>query len=141
MDTLSQRERSERMARVKSKDTKPEIAVRKLVYSLGYRYRLHGKCLPGTPDLVFNGRGKIIFVHGCFWHRHRGCSRCRLPKSRLEFWGPKLEENRTRDIRNQRKLRKAGWRSLTIWECELGDREILARKVVRFLDEAAGRSG
>ena len=139
MDTLSPRERSERMRRVKSTDTKPEMTVRKLVHSLGYRYRVHGKDLPGKPDLVFNGRGKIIFVHGCFWHRHRGCSLCRMPKSRLEFWGPKLEENRKRDFRDQKKLRRAGWRPLVVWECELRNTETLTRKIVKFLEEEAAR--
>src|ERR1022692_1921562 len=102
MDTLSPSERSERMGRVKSRDTKPEMKVRKLVHSLGYRYCLHGKDLPGKPDLVFNSRRKIIFVHGCFWHRHRGCARRRMPKSRLEFWRPKLKNNSSsRGSRNQ----------------------------------------
>jgi len=123
------------MGRVKSKDTKPEMKLRKLVYSLGYRYRLHGKGLPGKPDLVFNGRRKIIFVHGCFWHRHRGCARCRMPKSRLRFWRPKLEQNRRRDIRNQRRLRSAGWQLLIVWECQLERPETLEGKIIRFLGD------
>ncbi|HBI46414.1 MAG TPA: very short patch repair endonuclease, partial [Planctomycetales bacterium] len=98
MDSLSPEERSERMSRVRNKDTKPELVVRRLVHSLGYRYRLHSGRLPGRPDIVFAGRKKVVFVHGCFWHRHRGCALCRMPKSRLDFWAPKLEGNRRRDI-------------------------------------------
>lgn len=134
MDTLSPKERSERMGRVKGKDTKPELVVRRLVYRLGFRYRLHADNLAGKPDLVFVGKKKVIFVHGCFWHRYRGCARCRMPKSRLEFWRPKLEENRKRDLRNQRSLRKAGWRIHLIWECELADREKLENRILEFLN-------
>ncbi|MCD4728887.1 MAG: very short patch repair endonuclease [Pirellulales bacterium] len=119
MDTLTPAQRSERMARVRCKDTKPEIAVRRLVHSLGYRYRLHAHSLPGCPDMVFSSRRKVIFVHGCFWHRHKGCPNCRLPKSRLDFWKPKLEANRQRDAKNRNRLRKLGWRILIVWECEV----------------------
>lgn len=132
VDSLSPTERSERMSRVKSRDTKPEMAVRRLVFSLGYRYRLHGR-LPGRPDLVFAGRRKVIFVHGCFWHRHRGCPNCRLPKSRLEFWRPKLEANRKRDGANQRRLRRLGWSVLVVWECELSDATHLTNRIRKFL--------
>ena len=134
MDTLSPLERSERMGRVKGKDTKPELMVRRLVYGLGFRYRLHVGGLPGKPDLVFSRRKSVIFVHGCFWHRHFGCALCRMPKSRLEFWKPKLEGNRKRDSRNQRMLRKDGWRVLVIWECQLANRERLGKKILEFLD-------
>jgi DNA mismatch endonuclease (patch repair protein) len=133
LDTLSLAERSERMARVKGKNTKPEMVVRKLTHGLGYRFRLHRKDLPGTPDLVFPGRKKAIFVHGCFWHRHQGCSLARLPKSRLDFWIPKLEGNRNRDKRKQRELRRAGWDFITIWECETKDRAALCKKIDKFL--------
>ena len=115
MDTLTRAQRSERMARIRSRNTGPELAVRRLVYSLGFRYRLHGTGLPGKPDLVFASRRKVIFVHGCFWHQHPGCGR--QPKSRLEFWTEKLFQNRERDLRNQRKLRSLGWRILIVWEC------------------------
>jgi DNA mismatch endonuclease (patch repair protein) len=134
MDTLSPQERSERMSRVKGRDTKPELLVRRLVYGMGYRYRLHAEALPGKPDLVFRQRKCAIFVHGCFWHRHRGCALCRLPKSRLNFWKPKLEGNRKRDLRNQRKLRRDGWRILVIWECELTDERKVRRTVLKFLE-------
>src|SRR5664279_1164504 len=103
VDTLTKAERSARMARIRGKDTGTELVVRSLIHSLGYRYRLHAKSLPGRPDLVFRKRRKVVFVHGCFWHRHDdpGCKLARLPKSRLEFWVPKLEGNRDRDRTNQ----------------------------------------
>ena len=102
MDTLTAAERSERMARIRSKDTKPELRVRQLVHRLGYRFRLHQKDLPGRPDLVFASRRKVVFVHGCFWHAHEDCSVANRPKSRSEFWNAKFERNRFRDPKNQR---------------------------------------
>ena len=134
MDNLSLPERSEIMARVRSKNSRPELVVRKLVFSLGYRYRLHAKDLPGHPDLVFRKRRKVIFVHGCFWHRHAACALARLPKSRLDFWEPKLEGNKQRDQRNRRALNSEGWKVLTIWECQLKKTERLESTVRRFLD-------
>lgn len=134
MDTLASAERSARMALVRAKDTKPELLVRRLVHGMGYRYRLHQRNLPGTPDLVFPGRGKVIFIHGCFWHRHARCALARLPKSRGEFWLPKLTANAERDARNVRALRRLGWSVLTIWECQLGDTAKLAKRIRRFLD-------
>ena len=136
MDSLSPKERSERMARVRGKDTRPELLVRRLVFALGYRYRLHARDLPGRPDLVFRKRRKVIFVHGCFWHRHAagGCALARLPKSRLDFWLPKLEGNKDRDKRNKRALARDGWKVLTIWECQLGDAKRLRTTIRRFLD-------
>lgn len=112
--------RSQQMALVRSKDSKPELVVRKAVHSLGCRYRLHRRDLPGTPDLVFAGRHKLIFVHGCFWHRHGdpSCKLARLPKSRLDFWEPKLRANVERDDRAIEELLKRGWEVLIIWECE-----------------------
>ena len=134
MDTLTPRERSARMALVRGKDTKPELLVRRLVHGLGYRYRLHRRDLPGTPDLVFPGRGKVIMVHGCFWHRHEGCALARLPKSRGDFWLPKLTTNAERDASNTRALRRLGWGVMTIWECQLRDTAALASRIRRFLD-------
>ena len=134
MDTLSPQERSERMSRVKGKDTKPELQVRRLVYRLGFRYRLHCVGLPGKPDLVFTRRKRVIFVHGCFWHRHPGCALCRMPKSKLRFWRPKLEGNRIRDLRNQRQLRRGGWRLLVIWECQITDEKKLKDRILKFLE-------
>lgn len=134
MDNVSRRERSEIMRRVRAKDTRPEIQVRKFVFSMGYRYRLHDRSLPGTPDLVFRGARKAIFVHGCFWHRHARCALARLPKSRTNFWIPKLEGNRRRDCRNLARLRRAGWRALVVWECELSDVAALNKRIRGFLD-------
>src|SRR5258705_10221520 len=120
-DTLSRKERSERMSRVRGRDTKPEMVVRRLVHRLGFRYRLHNRRLPGAPDLVFKSRRKAIFIHGCFWHRHPdpACKLARMPKSRLDFWRPKLEGNRERDLRHQSELETIGWRYLIVWEWEL----------------------
>lgn len=126
-DTLSPKERSERMSRVRSKDTKPELCVRQLLSSMGYRYRLHLRSVPGNPDIAFSRRKKAIFVHGCFWHRHKNCPNCRLPKSNLEFWKPKLEGNKKRDAKKHRELKKAGWQFLVIWECELNDGRLPVR--------------
>jgi len=135
MDTLTPEQRSERMSRVRNKDTKPEMRVRRLVHALGYRYRLHGGRLPGRPDLVFKSRRKVIFVHGCFWHRHEGCALCRMPKSRLRFWKPKLNANRERDLANQDRLTELGWDYLIVWECELRDMDVLASRVSSFLGD------
>lgn len=134
MDTLDPRARSARMARIRGKDTKPELVIRRLVHGLGYRYSLHRRDLPGTPDLVFPSRGGLIFVHGCFWHRHEGCALARLPKSRLDFWLPKLESNARRDARAIRALRRLGWRVMVIWECQVRDLKRLEGRVRRFLD-------
>ena len=134
MDTVTRERRSEIMSRVRARGTRPEMAVRRLVHGLGYRYRLHGKRLPGRPDLVFAGRRKVIFVHGCFWHRHPGCNLARTPKSRVDFWRTKLDGNRQRDILNERGLRDLGWRSLVVWECELNDLNSVAERVTHFLE-------
>lgn len=134
MDNLTAAERSERMSRVRWKDTRPELIVRRLVHSMGYRYRLHKRELPGSPDLVFAGRRKVIFVHGCFWHRHGCPSGRRLPKSRLDFWQPKLESNKRRDLRTKRELERLGWAVLTLWECETKDTVTLSSRIRAFLD-------
>lgn len=139
VDTLSRSARSERMSRVRSRDTGPEMAVRRMLHALGYRYRLHERKLPGSPDLVFPSRRKAIFVHGCFWHRHADptCRLARMPKSRLDFWKPKLEANRERDLRHQSNLDALGWRWTVVWECELRQREQLRNKLTAFLEEDA----
>jgi DNA mismatch endonuclease (patch repair protein) len=133
VDTLTPKERSARMALVRSKGTTVEMKVRRLMHALGYRYRLHGADLPGRPDMVLRSRQVAVFAHGCFWHRHPRCKLARLPKSRLDFWVPKLEANRARDVRNLRKLRRAGWRPLVVWECELSDPTALKLRIKRFL--------
>lgn len=134
-DTLTPSERSRVMSRVRAKNTKPELRVRSITHGLGYRYRLHVRDLPGSPDLVFRSRRKVIFVHGCFWHRHPGCHLARLPKSNHTFWLKKLEGNRKRDARHQLELECLGWTSLTIWECELRDEMKIENKIRRFLSE------
>ncbi len=136
MDVLTKSQRRRCMSAIHSKDTKPELIVRRLVHSLCYRYRLHGTNLPGRPDLIFAGRRKVIFIHGCFWHRH-SCGKGRsLPSTRTEFWHDKLESNKRRDRINCRKLRELGWRSLVIWECETkpSKRNKLEKKIVNFLE-------
>lgn len=125
------------MALVKGRDTKPEMIVRKMLHAMGYRYRLQAKNLPGKPDIVFRSRRKAIFVHGCFWHRHPdpNCKLARLPKSRLDFWEPKLEANAARDRRAVQALEAMGWKVLILWECELREREQLGNKLKRFIGE------
>ncbi|MGQ0589831.1 MAG: very short patch repair endonuclease [Sphingosinicella sp.] len=132
MDTRSREQRSRIMASVGTKDTGPELAVRKLLHRLGYRYRLHRKDLPGRPDIVFPGRRLALFVHGCFWHGH-DCPKGRLPKSRPEYWAPKIARNLERDAENRRDLGALGWRSATLWQCELKDRESLEDKLRELL--------
>lgn len=127
-------DRSRIMRAVKGRDTKPELVVRRLTHSLGYRYRLHRKDLPGKPDLVFPSRRKVIFVHGCFWHQH-DCSRgSRSPKSNRDYWLPKLSRNKQRDLEHQAKLKKLGWDLLVIWECKMKDKSILSKRIKNFLD-------
>lgn len=133
-DTLTMLERSRNMNRIRSKDTKPEMIVRRVAHGMGYRYRLHDKRLPGSPDLVFRRRRKVIFVHGCFWHRHRNCPSARLPKSNREFWTPKLNRNRKRDEQNLRALMKAGWSILVIWECETRNTNTLTQRIRDFIE-------
>ncbi|MGZ9242766.1 MAG: very short patch repair endonuclease [Candidatus Binatia bacterium] len=133
VDTVTPARRSEIMSRVRQKDTRPELFVRRLLHAAGFRYRLHYPGLPGTPDLVFPARKKVLFIHGCFWHMHNGCSMARIPKSRVEFWTTKLNANRTRDRINILKLREDGWDVLVVWECELKDIDLLA-KLTMFLN-------
>lgn len=137
-DTLTKAERSHRMSLVRGKDTRPEIRIRHALHRLGYRYRLHVRSLPGTPDVVFASRKKVIFVHGCFWHRHAlaRCKLARLPKSRLAFWKNKLGGNRLRDEKNQHRLNRMGWRYLVVWECQLNNFQRVMDRITRFLEEA-----
>lgn len=118
-DTFTKAERSAVMRAVRSRDTSPERIVRKIVSSLGVRYRLHGKKLPGNPDLVFPVLKKVVFVHGCFWHRHRCPKGCSMPATRVKFWQTKFAKNTARDAVVKRELRRAGWKSLAVWECQL----------------------
>lgn len=139
MDTRTPAQRSRIMAAVKTENTSAEIAVRRLVFAMGYRYRLHRRGLPGRPDLVFPARRKAVFVHGCFWHGH-GCDKGRLPKSRLDYWGPKIEANRQRDERAVSALKAERWRSLVVWQCELKRPATLAKRLARFLGAPGGAS-
>ena len=138
MDTLTKTQRSKRMALVRGKDTSPELYVGALVRALGWRYSRHDRRLPGSPDLVFRTARKAVFVHGCFWHRHRSqrCKLARLPKTRLAFWLPKLESNARRDRRDSAALRRAGWSVLNVWECQLGKSEFVRRRLSKFLGHA-----
>jgi len=133
MDRISEEHRSWNMSRIRDRDTSPEKAVRSLLHRLKYRFRLHRKDLPGRPDIILPRFRVAIFVHGCFWHRHRGCKYAYFPKSRIEFWGKKFRENIQRDRRAVRYLRKAGWRVLIIWECETWDERMLADRLLKFL--------
>lgn len=123
------------MAQVRGRDSKPEMLVRRLVHAMGFRYRLHDRKLPGSPDMVFRGLRRVIFVHGCFWHRHADpdCKLARMPKSRLDFWGPKLQGNRERDARHQAELKALGWQIFVVWECQMRDREQLENNLREFL--------
>lgn len=125
----------QRMRRVGSKDTAPEKVVRRLLWSLGFRYRLYQHDLPGKPDIVFKGRRKVIFVHGCFWHRHPGCRRATFPKAHSEFWKMKFDATVERDKETLNKLEQLGWSSLVVWECETKHLDPLALKLKSFLEE------
>ena len=122
-------ERSALMARVRQKDTEPELAVRRCLHGLGYRFRLHRTDLPGTPDIVLPKYRKAIFVHGCFWHRHSGCKKTTTPKTRVEFWTDKFRANVQRDENNMRNLRRAGWEPIVVWECEANDPQRLIERL------------
>jgi len=134
-DKLSAVDRSRNMASIRSKDMKPELAVRKTAHALGFRFRLHRKDLPGKPDLVFPKYRAAIFVHGCFWHQHAEpkCLDGRPPKSNLAYWGPKLARNRERDASSRAALEAQGWRVLIVWECETKDAQLVAGKIADFL--------
>ncbi len=134
MDTVSTEIRSRIMAQVKSKGMKPEMRVRRLLHSLGYRYRLHRSDLPGRPDLVFPSRRKVVFVNGCFWHRHPGCSRVRIPSTNQDYWLSKLQRNYERDCRNKDLLEQNGWSVMTVWECELRDLSETTERLIAFLE-------
>ncbi|KRB03554.1 very short patch repair endonuclease [Lysobacter sp. Root690] len=127
-DRLSPDARSRLMARIRSRNTIPELRVRSILHRLGFRFRLHKKDLPGTPDIVLVSRRTVIFVHGCFWHGH-SCKVGKMPKSRIEYWEAKIETNRRRDALKRKQLRKLNWKVLTIWECELKAVDKLERKL------------
>lgn len=140
MDFLSASERSELMSRVRGKNTKPELLVRRLVKELGYRFRLHNPSLPAHPDLVFPTKRKVILVHGCFWHRHPHCSKATSPRSHVAFWRKKFQQNRARDRRNLLELRKLGWDALVLWECETRSPEQLRFRIYTYLEKSGNES-
>ncbi len=129
MDRISKEHRSWNMSRIRSGDTKPERIVRSLLHGRGYRFRLHRKDLPGKPDIVLPKYKTVIFVHGCFWHRHKGCKHASTPKTRKDFWQTKFNSNIERDIKAQKQLNSAGWKIIIIWECELSAIETLINKL------------
>ena len=139
MDRISTERRSANMRSIRSKDTSPEVALRRLIHGLGYRFRLHRKDLPGRPDMVFPGRRKVIFVHGCFWHQHADCREGRIPNSRLDYWAIKLKRNQIRDATSRALLEEQGWKVLVIWECELKEVAAVTRRVKRFLGNTRSR--
>jgi len=132
-DRLTKERRSWNMSRIRSKDTLPEKRVRSMLHRMGYRFRLHRKDLPGRPDVVFVSQRVVLFVHGCFWHRHTGCKNCTTPTNNRSVWVAKLDGNATRDKRNRRALRKAGWKSLVIWECQTEDTRRLENALERLI--------
>jgi DNA mismatch endonuclease (patch repair protein) len=132
MDIVSPERRSAIMSRIRGKHTKPEVAVRRLLHASGFRFRLHRRDLPGTPDIAFPSRHKAVFVHGCFWHAHERCPRAFTPKTRRDFWSGKLARNRARDAEHLNALRGRGWDVHVVWECEIGD-AALASRLGRFL--------
>ena len=132
MDTLTPAQRSKQMGLVRSRNTKPELIVRKMLSEMGFRHRLHDRKLPGQPDIVLVSQKRIIFVNGCFWHGHR-CSKGRIPKTRVRFWTEKIERNKRRDARVRRKLVRMGWTTLVLWECGLKKNEAIKTRLTRFL--------
>lgn len=133
-DVLSPEQRRRNMSRIRGRDTEPERVVRSMLHRMGYRFRLHRRDLPGRPDIVLPRLWSVIFVHGCFWHRHPGCRYTTTPKTRAEFWQKKFDENVERDRRNVAALRKAGWQVLCLWECEIRDLEALEHQLQSFLE-------
>ena len=133
MDSLTPAERSKNMAAIKGKNTRPELLVRSMLHRAGYRFSLHRKDLPGKPDIVLPKYKTVIFVHGCFWHRHQGCKGTTTPKTRTEFWQAKFDRNVSNDRKHTRQLRKLGWHVLTVWECQLKKPDTVLKKLNRLL--------
>lgn len=134
-DVFPVEKRSQIMSRIRGYDTEPELTVRSIVHRMGYRFRLHRKDLPGNPDIVLPRHRKVIFIHGCFWHGHKGCARSKRPGTNVSFWQNKLDKNIKRDKRQQRELRNLGWKYLIIWQCELNKPNRMQNKVKRFLNK------
>lgn len=136
MDRIDPQRRSENMRRIRGRDTQPELTVRRAIHARGMRFRLHRRDLPGTPDIVLPGRKLVIFVHGCFWHRHAGCRLCTTPSTRTEFWQNKFDANVARDTRAIQALGAAGWQVETVWECEVRVPAVLSCRLDAIFDEA-----
>jgi DNA mismatch endonuclease (patch repair protein) len=134
-DVYSKKKRSWIMSQVRDRDTEPELLVRSLIHGMGYRFRLHVRDLPGNPDIVLPRHEKVVFVHGCFWHGHKGCKRAARPSANKKFWEKKLSGNVERDKKKVRELRKLGWKVLVVWQCELRNLDKLTAKLERFLVE------
>jgi DNA mismatch endonuclease, patch repair protein len=134
-DKLTPERRSENMRKIRAKHTSPELMVRRIVHKMGFRYRLHVAKLPGKPDLVFSRMKKIVEVRGCFWHQHRTCGDSHIPKSRIDYWRPKLTRNKRRDKKNESQLRAEGWDLLIVWECELKDVRAVSKRISKFLSQ------
>lgn len=139
MDIIDEQARSRMMGRIRGKDTKPEMAVRRLAHRLGFRFRLHRRDLPGSPDLVFPGRKKVVFVHGCYWHRHPGCRMAYEPKSNVAFWTEKFAKNVARDEKALADLKNQGWDTLVIWECEVENLALIASRLSAYLGRSDNR--
>ena len=132
-DHLTKSERSKNMAAIRSKNSAPEVAVRKLLFSEGFRFRIHDKKLPGKPDIVLKKYRTVIFVHGCFWHQHENCKRANMPKSNLDYWAPKIMRNVVRDKEHSKTLKEKSWQAIVVWECETKDKERLKNKLVELI--------
>ncbi|ASP97027.1 DNA mismatch endonuclease Vsr [Sinorhizobium meliloti] len=135
VDRLSREQRSDNMSRIRNRDTRPEIRVRKILHRLGYRFRLNARELPGTPDIVLPKHRSVVFIHGCFWHRHAGCKYAYMPKTRIDFWSAKFTANLKRDAKAVERLRSDGWRILILWECETKDDKQIEEAIHRFFRE------
>lgn len=139
-DRLTKEKRSWNMSRIRSKHTKPEVAVRRMLHAMGVRFRLYRAGLPGKPDIVLGPRQLVIFIHGCFWHRHPGCREATMPTANRDFWVAKLDGNAARDLRHRAALRRMGWRVAVIWECEIRNPDKLGRRLTRLIGPLPGKT-
>ncbi|MEQ8588599.1 MAG: very short patch repair endonuclease [Thalassobaculaceae bacterium] len=135
VDRLTKSQRSRNMSRIGRANTRPELAVRRILHRAGYRFRLHRRELPGTPDIVLPGRRTVVFVHGCFWHRHPGCRHATVPSTRRDFWLNKFEANVCRDSRVHSELAELGWNVVVVWECEIRDHDTLLQRLCQELEQ------
>ena len=134
-DIFDSHKRKSIMSHISGRNTKPELLVRKILFSLGYRYRLYEKSLPGCPDIVFKSRKKAIFIHGCFWHGHENCKRAKRPSTNVDFWNEKIDKNILRDVEVRKELERLGWKVLIVWQCELKHHDDLKIRLTEFLGD------